>query len=376
VQLRLLIITFDPPQNIGGVEGRVKGYVQELTAKGNLVEIEAFAPGYRFTVEGFNGSRLHKCPSSSRRLIQSFRYTVRLITGRSIDSVFLLSGGITVFGNATLLFCRLFGKRTAILLYGKDVLQARKRRLGRALAFVAELLTNRIATNSRYTASLVPSYFGSKVSLLYPGVDGRRAGGDEIRTSPKDGQRILFVGRLVKRKGADDLIRAFTLIASDLPGAQLEIVGDGPERIELEGMVDSLKLGDRVIFFGTLTDDALFERYLGCDAFVMTPRTMKDDVEGFGTVFLEAGLAGKPSVGTFSGGVQEAIVDGETGFLVQEGDVPGLASCIRRILSDPSLGARLGSQARARVLSEFTWAKSADRLEGILGLDSIKQQEK
>ena len=71
-------------------------------------------------------------------------------------------------------------------------------------------------------------------------------------------------------------------------------------------------------------------------------------------------------MGTRSGGVPEAILDGETGILVEEGDAQELASALKRILSDSDLGLRLGMRARARVLSEFTWERSADRIERIL----------
>jgi glycosyltransferase involved in cell wall biosynthesis len=362
--LRLLIVTFDPPQNIGGVEGRARGYVQELMKSGDFVEIEAFAPGYKFTRESFHGALLHKCPSDAKALLPSLRYTFDLVAERSFDSVFLLSGGITLLGNALLLYCRITRKRTAILLYGKDILQARKNRMGTFLLFAAQLLTDRIATNSRYTASLLPVYFQSKTALLYPSVD------PELNPSEvalvDGGQTVLFVGRLVERKGVDDLINAFRLVLKDFPLARLEIVGDGPERTKLERLVADLGLEEKITFFGGLRGDALHDRYRLCNVFVMPSKTMKDDVEGFGTVFLEAGLAGKPSVGTRSGGIPEAILDGETGILVEEGDVQELASAIKRILADANLGLRLGVGARTRVLSEFTWEKSADCLKGML----------
>ena len=363
--LRLLIVTFDPPQNIGGVEGRMQGYVTEFKRRGNFVEIEAFSPGYRFTEEVFHGSLLHKCPSDTKSLLRSFRFTLKVVSGRSIDSVFLLSGGITIFGNMLLLYCRIRRKRTAMLLYGKDVLQARKSRLGRTLLFSSQLLTRRIATNSRFTASLLPSYFQRKIALLYPSIDPglQRSAGTE--TSPESG-RILFVGRLVRRKGADDLINAFKLLSEDLPMARLEIVGDGPEKINLERLVTDLRLQERIRFAGSLKGEALFARYRECDVFVMPPRTLKDDVEGFGTVFLEAGLAGKPSVGTRSGGIPEAVIDGVTGILVEEANVHELAAAIVQVLGDKDLRKMLGENARSRVLAEFTWEHSAERLIEIL----------
>ena len=358
-------MTFDPPQNIGGVEGRVQGYVTELMKRGRFVEVEAFAPGYRFTDEIIYGASLHKCPSDSSALPSSFRYTMRLIGRNSIDSVFLLSGGVTLFGNVLLLFCRMRGKRTAMLLYGKDILQARKSRLGRTLLFCSQLLADRIVTNSRFTSSLLPSYFGRRTALLYPSIDSRTQRSEGEATSAKSG-RILFVGRLVKRKGVADLIGAFQLVLADIPTAQLEIVGDGPEMMNLERLVNDLGLGEKVGFAGSLRGEALFARYRGCDVFVMAPRTLKDDVEGFGTVFLEAGLAAKPSVGTRSGGIPEAVIDRVTGVLVEEGNINELAAAIREILGDKDLGKKLGENARSRVLAEFTWERSAERLIDIL----------
>jgi glycosyltransferase involved in cell wall biosynthesis len=333
--------------------------------RGDFVEVEAFAPGYRFTKEGFHGSRLHKCPSETRSILRSFRYTLRLISGDSIDSVFLLSGGITVFGNMLLLYCRMRRKRTAILLYGKDILQARKGRLGKILLFTSQLLTNRIVTNSRFTASLLPRYFQKGIALLYPSVDPGPQGAGGAKVSSGSGM-ILFVGRLVRRKGVDDLIGAFNLLSGDLPTARLEIVGDGPERMNLEKLAADLGLGQRVTFLGSLKGRALNEKYLECDVFVMPSRTLRDDVEGFGTVFLEAGLAGKPSVGTYSGGIPEAVIDGETGILVQEAEIEELASALKRVLADHALGQRLGENARRRVLAEFTWEETTRRLVKIM----------
>jgi len=121
-----------------------------------------------------------------------------------------------------------------------------------------------------------------------------------------------------------------------------------------------------VTFFGSLRGTPLVERYQLCDVFAMPSRTLKDDVEGFGTVFLEAGLFGKPCVGTYSGGIPDAILDGETGLLVKEGDQKQLANALRTILTDKALATRLGACARERVLSQFTWAETTGQLVQIV----------
>jgi glycosyltransferase involved in cell wall biosynthesis len=194
--------------------------------------------------------------------------------------------------------------------------------------------------------------------------------GARILPNPDQRPTILFVGRLVKRKGVADLIDAFKLLLSDLPDARLEIVGDGPEKPVLERLVADLGLKDNVTFTGSLRGGALYERFRNCDVFAMPSKTMADDVEGFGTVFLEAGLFGKPSVGTFSGGIPEAVVDETTGLLVSEGSVSELASALKRILQDPALGRELGLNARKRVLAEFTWEKTTRQLTEILSRTS------
>lgn len=361
--MRLLIITFDPPENVGGVEGRVEGYVRELTREGHFVEVEAFSPSYHYTRETFNGVALHKCSSGVKSLFLSLAYTRRVVTRDSIDSVFLLSGGLTILGNLLLFYCRLTGRKTATLLYGKDILQARKSMVGRTLLWGARRLSGKVVTNSLYTASLLPSLSRKKLAILTPSVDPSvLVGAGEPPPVARTGKRILTVGRLVERKGIDDLIRAVPDVIEVIPDVTLEVVGDGPDRQRLETLARGFGLDSRVHFFGSLRGRELFERYASCDVFAMPSRTLPDDVEGFGTVFLEAGLFGKPSVATTSGGIPEAVLDGKTGILVKEGDVKALASALVRLLTDSDMNRTLGDYARSRVLEDFTWERSAQRL--------------
>jgi phosphatidylinositol alpha-1,6-mannosyltransferase len=226
------------------------------------------------------------------------------------------------------------------------------------------VLSNTVFTNSRFTASLLPSIAGKKQRVLYPSVDPRL--GSANPQGGRTGQCILFVGRLVRRKGADDLINAFRSISGDFPDWHLEIVGDGPERKRLERLVADQALDGRVEFFGSLRGRALHDRYRFCDVVAMPSKRLRDDVEGFGTVFLEAGIFGKPSVGTFSGGIPESIVNGETGIIVREGDDRQLVKALKNLLSNPELRLEMGQKARERVLRDFTWEQSAESLEECL----------
>jgi phosphatidylinositol alpha-1,6-mannosyltransferase len=307
------------------------------------------------------GTRLYELSSRPAQALCSLLATERILVNRKLDSVFLISGAITLYGNALLAESRLMRRKTAILFYGKDLLHAKRDLLGRMMVLISIVLSNTIFTNSRFTASLLPPFAGRKQRVLYPSVDPTlgSAGLSDQRT----GHRVLFVGRLVRRKGADDLIDAFWLISEDFPDWRLEIVGDGPERKRLERLVADLGLRERVEFFGSLRGRALCDRYGLCDVVAMPSKRLRDDVEGFGTVFLEAGIFGKPSVGTFSGGIPESIVNGKTGILVREGDARQLGTALESLLRDPELRLRMGRKARERVLRDFTWQQSAERLE-------------
>jgi phosphatidyl-myo-inositol dimannoside synthase len=363
--LRLLIVTFDPPENVGGVEGRAAAYTRELIKANHFVELIAFSPTYRFSRVQFQGANLSKYPSSTRRVVRSFRSAVREISANSIDSVFLLSGALTLFGIALLVFARLMGLRSVVFLYGKDILGAKESKFRRFALLTASFLAEKIAVNSRFTARLLPKFLLGKVGMVYPGVD------PSISTSfPGDSRRgakrILFVGRLVDRKGADDLIRAFSSLAQEGDDALLEIVGAGPEMARLKELALSLGVDEKVRFFGNLTGQALYERYSAAAVFAMPSKATSTDVEGFGTVYLEAALFGTPSIGTTTGGIPEAIQDGVTGLLVPPQDVGALTEALRELLSDDEKRQLMGANAQRNVLSKFTWKASTGSLVRLL----------
>ena len=376
---------------MGGLDGRANNYSKYLVILGHTVEVISFSQRGDFSREDLHGATLLNFPSSSRSAITTFRRTVKEISRNSFDSVFLLSGALTLYGLMILLYGLWKGVKISVLYYGKDILSARKKLSAHIALKISPKWAKKIIVNSRYTASLLPSKYASKIVTLYPSVDPSIADsivlhpgeslhrlaksiddGEESSqkdaTSDSGGRRetVLFVGRLVKRKGVDDLLNAFKSVLKNFPLSKLEIVGDGPEYLPLQNLAEDLGLSGSVKFYGNLTGSKLYERYKSCDLFVMPSKTTEVDVEGFGTVFLEAGLFGKPSIGTRSGGIPEAIQDGKTGILVPEGDVKLLADSIERILLNRDLATKFGETARATVLADFTWDISTRRLVSIL----------
>ncbi len=167
--------------------------------------------------------------------------------------------------------------------------------------------------------------------------------------------RILFVGRLVERKGVTHLVEAVQRLPVHL-GARLEIIGDGPERPRLEAQIRRDGLEARVLLRGRVSARELQAAYEGAHAVVL-PSVLdaRGDTEGLGVVLLEAMSYGVPVVGSRLGGITDIIHDGETGLLVPPQDPAALAGALQRLADDPGLAARLGEAGARHVRSSFSW---------------------
>ncbi len=177
-----------------------------------------------------------------------------------------------------------------------------------------------------------------------------------------DGPLLVTAARLVRRKGIDTVIEALPSLARSIPDVQYAVVGSGPERENLERLSQDLGVQGRVTFLGRLPERDLVMAYHACDVFVMPARYEHPSVEGFGLVFREANACGKPVVGARTGGIVDAIEHGRTGLLVEPDAPEELSKALGRLLQDPDYANRLGSQGRALVEREGTWAHAAEQM--------------
>lgn len=211
------------------------------------------------------------------------------------------------------------------------------------------------------------------VSLCPPGVDVVRfdpgvAGGDvRRRHGLSDRPLVVCVSRLVPRKGQDVLIRSMTAVRKGQPDAALLIVGDGTYRAKLESMAREAPAGS-VVFAGAVPDASLPEYHAAADVFAMPCRSRWGglEVEGFGIVFMEAAASGRAAIAGDSGGSAEAVLDRETGMVVNGREKGGVAGAIGALLADHEMAATLGKAARARAEEHFAWPKIAARMAGYL----------
>jgi phosphatidyl-myo-inositol dimannoside synthase len=178
---------------------------------------------------------------------------------------------------------------------------------------------------------------------------------------------VLGASRLVPRKGFDVLIEAIARLHHDRPDLVLAIAGAGRDRDRLERIAG--RTGVNVRFLGRVTDDELAPLYGAADVFAAPCRNRWAGLEqeGFGIVFVEAAAAGVPAVAGASGGTDDAVVDGETGFVVRRpSDPAAVAASVARLVDDVDLRRRMGEAARARTVAEFAYDVLATRLGAAL----------
>ncbi|MBI4142387.1 glycosyltransferase [Candidatus Uhrbacteria bacterium] len=253
-----------------------------------------------------------------------------------------------------------------VICHGLDLQYAlrvpRKRWIARHVLHYAE----RIIVNSHATAAIATRAGApaDRISIIAPSVS---IPSNAPRDTPHQHPTILSVGRLIARKGFDTLIAAMAMVRERIPTAMLTIIGDGPEHTAI--VAHARACGVPLTLLTNADDDALASSYAACDVFALLPRELPNgDIEGFGIVYLEAAAHGKPVVGTWSGGVPEAVTDGATSVLVPPNDPAAAARAITELLADPARARTLGAQGKVRIETEFTPPVFDARIRAAMGI--------
>lgn len=250
--------------------------------------------------------------------------------------------------------------------YGVELTFARAARLPMLVPFLRRAIrtADAVTAISTYTAGLVRAIHDRPVELIPFGatipVPPR-----PLPPPPGPGFRVLFVGRLVERKGVRHLIDAVARARERLD-ARLDVVGEGPLRGPLEQHARALGLGDVVRFHGFVSDDELVRHYRDCHAFAL-PAVFdeKGDIEGLGVVLIEALAYGRPVIASRAGGITDIVEHDRTGLLVTPGDARALADAIAALAADPALAARLAAAGREHVQERFAWPALISSLAGL-----------
>ncbi|MDD5623336.1 MAG: glycosyltransferase family 4 protein, partial [Candidatus Peribacteraceae bacterium] len=209
-----------------------------------------------------------------------------------------------------------------------------------------------VVVPSQFTKRMIGEYAGERyrIEVVHNGVNfgrfQRSTDPAELRRTYGENIVLLTVGGLWGRKGHDLALRALHRVVQKRRDVRYVLVGEGNGRPQLEALVKELQLEPYVEFAGRKSGDDLVSHYQASDIYVHTPKVVDLKFEGFGIVYLEASACGKPIVATDAGGVRDAVLDGETGLIAPDGDIPGVADRLLRLMDDADLRRRMGESGR------------------------------
>jgi len=341
-----------------------------------LKEFDASCP---YTIVRRNYLRPPILPQESRKLHQIYRlifvdlpvmvgtlaFLTFLILRHRIKVVCL--GELVYSGWLVFPLRYLLRRKVIIYTHGEEVSQEPDCALAR-VRWLFLRHADAIVAVSLFCKSQIVSLYGvdaRRVFVIPNGVDlelfHRGAADPDVLPSALRGHPIvLSVSRLVVRKGVDALIKAFPGVLAARPETRCVIVGTGPLAEPLQHLVRDMGLEGKVVFLGSVPGENLARLYRTCDVFALPCRTLPDgDTEGFGLVFLEANACGMPVVAGAAGGTVEAVLDGETGLIVDGYDHGQITDALLRLLSDRDLAQRLGQTGWQRA-QEWGWPQVAN----------------
>ncbi len=366
---RTLLVTNDYPPRVGGIQRTLEALWKELPPD----RVSVLAP----TWEGA-GSFDEAAPYPIVREHPEFIWPTRGFAAHLDDVVRSHGVEVVLFGDAfplAFLGPRLARRGTPYLVaaHGFDYWLSVVPGAHLSIRYMTSAASRVPVMCSEFIARTVRTAVPRSVpvSILYPGADLHAFRPDlptadlRERLGVGDAPLVVCVSRLVARKGQDVLILGMSRVRRQVPEATLVIVGGGPYEQRLRVLASGAPDGS-VVFAGQVPEEDLPRYYAMGDVFAMPCRTRLGgmEVEGWGNVFIEASACARPIVVGDSGGARETVVDGETGVLVDGGDVEQVADAVAGLLADPQRARRMGAAGRERVERAHAWPAIAARLAG------------
>jgi phosphatidylinositol alpha-1,6-mannosyltransferase len=357
--------------------GGVATYSEELAAAlvraGEMVEVWAPDGGGLEGVDRLAFPVVRLRASGSLRFGDLIRFAAQVAARRKQleeATVVLTSVGAHMAFLVLVPLGRVKCRQMLSVLHGSEVLRFQKSGFWRFWARRFFPRVECVFTVSKYSQSLLEESFLSPVTrriAIAPCACSTAAMRSCRATAHNDGRiRVLTLARVHPRKGQLDTARALARLPAALRSRIVYQIGGIGDVSYLRGVEEVCReAGVGFEHLGQINPDTLAGTYHQCDICAMTSRSLPNSVEGFGISYLEAGFHGKPVVGYRSGGAVEAVVDGETGLLVEEGDITALADAFRRLLADPAWRQQLGEGGR-RHAARFSWDATARVITSVL----------
>jgi phosphatidylinositol alpha-1,6-mannosyltransferase len=376
---RTLVVTNDYPPRQGGIQSYVHAMVRRMPAD-EVVVYASSLHGDPEQCRAFDEEQPHQVVRARTAMMlptpEHVRRARQIARAERCDAVWFGASAPLGLMGATLR--RAGVARIVATTHGHEagwarlpIARALMHRIGEnvdVLTYLAEYFRTRVARalSPAAAARMVRLPPGVDETVFHPDPSG--AADVRKRLGLADRPVVVCVSRLVPRKGQDTLIRALPLIRARVPDAALLITGGGPYEPTLRRMVREAGLHGDVVFAQSVPQHELPVHYGAGDVFAMPCRTRRGglDVEGLGIVYLEASATGLPVIGGDSGGAPDAVLEGESGYVVDGRSAEQTADRVATLLADPARAERMGARGREWIEAEWRWDLLAERLHALL----------
>ncbi|MCP3931076.1 MAG: glycosyltransferase family 4 protein [Bacteroidetes bacterium] len=364
--MKILILTYEFGPNTGGIGKRAFTLAEEWTRRGLDVTVLTSNANISGTEYKLVSLSLHR-----HYIIKSLQLSFalwKILKRTKIDKVFCISWSPD--GLAAFLTSWIEKFYWVVSVNGFDICDAQSKW---HIKLLAKLVFNRadfIVAPSGFLKNKIKRIVGhaSKISIVSNGVnldifnppDPNTFVGNSMKGN---GELILLsVCRLHPIKGIDLLIEAYAGIVDQYPNTKLLIAGTGPQKVELQSLIKTKKVQDRVVFLDWVNERAIVNLYISADIVIQPSRKIGEIEEGQGLVFLEAAACGKPVVGTKTGGIPEVVKEGETGLLAISDDIADIQKKILYLIQRPELREIMGRNGYALARAKFDQSKNAETI--------------
>ena len=363
---KILCITNDFGPRAGGIETFVTGLIERLPFGTVIVYTNAQDSSAPYDLKWLQDFGVEVVRDKSKILLPTpgVAYCVNaLVRERKITTVFF--GAAAPLGLLSKGLRRAGVKEIVALTHGHEVwwskvfpftlaMKSISRQVN-TLTYLGEFTRNAISKS-------VTKIAAQSMVKIAPGIDTDHFSPQDARELRNElglteKKVIVSVGRLVHRKGQDVLIEAMPAIIRDVPEAHILMIGEGPYRSYLENRVKALEIQERVTFIGRIQYADLPRYICAGDLFVMPSRSRLAglEVEGLGIVYLEASACGLPVIAGDSGGAPDAVIEGQTGLVVDGTSKSEVAAAVVELLLDPDRSRAMGVRGRQWIIQEWRW---------------------
>ena len=374
---KILCITNDFGPRAGGIETFVIGLIERLPRSRVIVYTSAQDNSEQYDRRWFEDYGVEVVRDKAKILLPTpgVAYCVKaIVRERKISTVFF--GAAAPLGLLSRTLRKAGVKEIVALTHGHEVWWSKVWPFSIAMKSISRHV-NHLTYLGEYTRSAIAASVTKEAAAgmvkIAPGID-------TDHFSPQDATQlrselglsekkvIVSVGRLVHRKGQDVLIEAMPAILREVPEAHILMIGEGPYRSYLENRVKALGLHERITFIGRIQYADLPKYICVGDLFVMPSRSRLAglEVEGLGIVYLEASACGLPVIAGNSGGAPDAVLEGETGLVVDGTSKVEVAAAVVELLLDTDRSKAMGIRGRQWIIQEWRWEIWSSRFAHLL----------